>query len=711
MFSKPDLRVKFSVIILGFTSIITQIVLIREFFSVFNGNELVTGIFLANWMLLTGAGAYFGKTLKKYFLNFENFSLSHFVIGSLPIITAVGIYYVRALILPPGAMANLIQVFLVSVIILAPFCLVSGLLFTIFANLLSLILKSNVISKVYAFEAIGSLAGGIIFNFLLIFILKTFFSLILLFLINCCAAIIQYYFSGKKLLIYLSTALCLFLTYVMISGNIEKKSVQLQFPNQELVHIEDTPFGKIVVTKSHDQLNFYENGNFLYSNNNVIQNEENVHYAMSQHPHPQKVLLISGGASGILEEILKYNIQSVDYIDQNKELVEIAELYTENIIRNKKIQYIYKDARLYLKQNPEKKYDVVLINLPDPTSVQINRYFTFDFFEELKNHLNEFAVLSMSLSTISNYMGEQSKKINSSIYSTLKLFFQNVTIIPGGKNYFIASNGHISTAIAGLIENRKIQNEYVNYYYLEDSLIARESKLIENAVSENVAINNDFKPVVYYFQLQYWLSYFKLNYIVFFSVLAAFAFLIILRLNSINFGLLVTGFSASALELVLIIAFQVIYGYTYQMIGIIITFFMCGLWLGSAVLVQKLMITKKTYSIMQYMFGLFSLLIVLSLIYLRSHAGNTVCVISIFIIMVSVLGLMTGSQYSISSKLRVASVSNIAASTYAADLLGSAIGIILFAVVFIPFFGIIKSTLFIAIINFLTGLFILIKSR
>jgi spermidine synthase len=92
MFSKPDLRVKFSVIILGFTSIITQIVLIREFFSVFNGNELVTGIFLANWMLLTGAGAYFGKTLKKYFLNFENFSLSHFVIGSLPIITAVGIY-------------------------------------------------------------------------------------------------------------------------------------------------------------------------------------------------------------------------------------------------------------------------------------------------------------------------------------------------------------------------------------------------------------------------------------------------------------------------------------------------------------------------------------------------------------------------------------------------------------------------------------------
>ena len=47
--------------VLGFSSLYTQVFLLREFLSIFNGNELVLGIVLANWMLLTGTGAYLGK--------------------------------------------------------------------------------------------------------------------------------------------------------------------------------------------------------------------------------------------------------------------------------------------------------------------------------------------------------------------------------------------------------------------------------------------------------------------------------------------------------------------------------------------------------------------------------------------------------------------------------------------------------------------------
>ena len=50
---------------LGISSIITQIILIREFLSVFYGNELILGIILANWLLLTGLGAYLGKFSEK----------------------------------------------------------------------------------------------------------------------------------------------------------------------------------------------------------------------------------------------------------------------------------------------------------------------------------------------------------------------------------------------------------------------------------------------------------------------------------------------------------------------------------------------------------------------------------------------------------------------------------------------------------------------
>jgi spermidine synthase len=711
MFIKPANRVKFSIFILGFTSIITQIIVLREFLTVFNGNELITGMILANWMLLTGLGALLGSSLKKYYINFNAISYTHILIGILPIIIAFLIYYLRNILFPAGKMINLLEVFFTSLILLAPFCILAGILYTVFAHLLSSILKSNVINKVYAIEAFGSIAGGILFNFLLIFIFKTFFSLTLLLIINFSTAIIQFYITDKKAIAYVTSLITILLTLVIITSDLERKAVQLLYPNQELIYFKDTAYGKIVVTKTANQYNFYENGNFLYTNNNNIQNEENVHYAMSQHAHPENVLLISGGASGMLHEILKYNISSVDYIEQNKNLIEVAELYTSNIIHQDNINIIHNDARLFLKNKSDKKYDVVLVSLPDPTSVQINRYFTLEFFEELKKHLNEFAIVSISLSSVSNYMGEQSININSSIFSTLKLFFQSVTIIPGGKNYFIASDGHLSTAIASLIEEKKIKNEYVNYYYLEDTLISKESKLIEDIISEDIVINNDFKPVVYYFQLHYWLSYFKVNYLIFFAILIVFAVLIIVRLNYLNFGLFVTGFTASSLELILIIAFQVIYGYTYQMMGIIITFFMAGLMFGSLILAERIKVRIKTYSLIQYTIGIFSILVTLTLLLLRSSSLNVILVHFIFIVLISATGMLTGLQYAISSKLRIVSISQIAATTYATDLLGSALGAVLVTSFIIPFFGIIKVTLIIAILNFITGLFVLIKSK
>ena len=65
MEDKKERIILTSLVTLGFTSTFTQIYLIREFLTVLYGNELVIGIVLACWMLLTGAGAYLGRFFKK----------------------------------------------------------------------------------------------------------------------------------------------------------------------------------------------------------------------------------------------------------------------------------------------------------------------------------------------------------------------------------------------------------------------------------------------------------------------------------------------------------------------------------------------------------------------------------------------------------------------------------------------------------------------
>ncbi len=62
--SKAVKNLNYVVLSLGFTSTITQIILLREFLSVFYGNELVIGIILGNWMIITGIGSYLGKFRK-----------------------------------------------------------------------------------------------------------------------------------------------------------------------------------------------------------------------------------------------------------------------------------------------------------------------------------------------------------------------------------------------------------------------------------------------------------------------------------------------------------------------------------------------------------------------------------------------------------------------------------------------------------------------
>ena len=56
----PSSKLPYLIILSGFTSIITQVLLVREITTVFQGNELYMTWIISLWMLLTGLGVYSG---------------------------------------------------------------------------------------------------------------------------------------------------------------------------------------------------------------------------------------------------------------------------------------------------------------------------------------------------------------------------------------------------------------------------------------------------------------------------------------------------------------------------------------------------------------------------------------------------------------------------------------------------------------------------
>src|SRR5208283_1816695 len=93
--------------------------------------------------------------------------------------------------------------------------------------------------------------------------------------------------------------------------------------------------------------------------------------------------------------------------------------------------------------------------------------------------------------------------------------------------------------------------------------------------------NKDFSPVLYFYHLRHWMSQFNIGFGVLQVLLLVLLCVYLVRLRGTASVLFASGFAATALEIVLLLAFQVLCGSVYHQLGIIVTVFMAGLALGA----------------------------------------------------------------------------------------------------------------------------------
>lgn len=688
-----------AVVVVGISSIVTQIVLLREFLSVFYGNELVIGIVMANWMIVTAIGTFLGRYAERVQNRLGLLTVLIILLGIIPSITVFLIRFLRNSVLEIGVMPDLLQIILFSLFFIAPYCILSGFSFNVIAVLISEEKKENRIPEAYSWEAVGSVLGGLAFSIGFLYSIQTFERLFILIVVTLIAAyFISLQSQGTVAKIFiLSIALLL-----LIFGrgiNIEEITMGFVMPGQKILYHNDTPYGSLTVTEQDNQYNFFENNVLLFSTQDPASNEEAVHYTMLQHPDPRDVLLVSGGISGTTREILKYNVEKIDYVELNPAIFELGEKFTDNL-KDPRIHIISQDGRLFVRSTSS-NYDIVLINLPDPVTAQINRYYTAEFYSDVKKILKKGGVLGMSLSSSADYMNKDARLMRSILYSTLKENFLNILIIPGMRDFFIASDLVLDIRISERVVSRRLDNIYVNPYYINDKLLTRRSRGIEDLIWKDELRNLDFKPISYYRQLILWLESFDINYgilILIFTVLVIFS---LARTNTISYGMYTAGFAGSGIEIVLLLAFQILYGYVYQMMGILIAMFMAGL--ASGALMRKKIISNvniKTYMYTQVVLAVVIAFVPVILYLLQVTVVSSVVTTIAFILTTFLIACIVGFEFSTATELDQGSYSSIASRIYGFDLIGSAVGALLVSAFLIPLAGIIPVCFLIALIVF-----------
>ncbi len=695
MFSenKPHRKIVAALFILGYTSILVQLILIRELLNLFQGNELVIGLILCLWMLLTASGAGFARRSPHHVHNCRLISRLFFVEAIVPAI-AVGLLSVAdSLLFTPGTTHGLIMAFVYSLILLLPGCFITGWLFTMLASLLSESRNRNCVSHAYGWESAGSMLAGILFSLLLSFLLRTYQVLAMVLIFNCIAAWLIYpRLQGKirKVLVIATSILATVLLFIM---PVDLWMKSLHFRNERILLSRDTPFQHITVTKSNGQVNFYGNNLLLFSSNNPYHAEEAVHCAMLQHQEPKKVLIVSGGIADMSVQVFKYKtVEELHYLENDPWLVKVEKEFTD-IPKFPGLKIYTEDARKYVSQSTD-KYDVIIINSPDPSNAQINRYYTSDFFTAVKKALLQHGVFSIALSSTANYMSDEAREVNRVVFQTLQKSFARVEIIPAGRNYYLASDDSLNLNIAERLQKATFENDYLTPYSVDDDLLLQKNRQIRALITELVSsANTDLAPVAYLHQIRYWLymAEGQRSTLVLWVMLAAVSLLVIFaahKADPFSAGVFTTGFAGASSEFLVLIVYQALFGNIYQMTGLIIALYMFGLTCGAMISYKTGSNTKRCYARVQLimMFLVVSIPVVFKVATSSAGAPSWAIQGSLFAL-ITVIAYLAGLAFNKATLLTRSSVVITASNLYAIDLAGAASGILLTSMLLTPLLG------------------------
>ncbi len=684
----------------GFLATVVQVLLLRSIVVVFQGNELMMGWTLGIWMFLTGAGSWLGQRNLSGRLSRKAYRFT-LLLAWIPPLVLVFMTTGKNLVLPPGTLVNPFYFLGILFVLLSPVCLLTGILYAWLVRTRGT--PGNQFIRVYGTEALGSLLGGAAVSFLLIQWFNVLQSLLV------AALLVHLILLTVKWIRETFISLCLLsgLTVLTFFLPVDVQIKSLLF-NQNVLLSRETPDGNLTLSKNGEEYSFFENGNLFFTTNDVVVNEEFIHYAMLQHSRPEKILLVSGGIAGMVDEILKYpSITHVDYVEPNPELVRMASPY-HPLPEDPRVHLVTADARRHIRKtsNP---YDIAVMAIPDPSSLQLNRFYTDEFASELKSKMAKDGVVIYGLSPTGNYLAPEKEKIGAALFHTLSGRFRHVIIVPGERDYYVASDRPVSARMGELSRIRGTDNVYVNPEYMDDpSLVARGNRIREQ-VSQVRVSNRDRHPLPVFYHSLHFLSRFSgKKYLV--LVLPILLLLLpLLLMNPVSAGMYVTGFTASSVEILLIFWFQVVFGNLYSAIGIIFALFMGGLALG-AFSEFRFRSGGRYYLIVQALLGLCMLGIPL-LWRVTAPALPGFLLWLLFIAALMIPAFLTGLQYVNLTLLYHPDTVRSASFINAADLWGSALGILVVSTALVPLAGIDGSCLILAALNGLVVAGFLIRKQ
>ncbi len=722
---------------------VVQIILLREFMAVFYGNELSIGLVLASWLFWVGMGSWSGNAVLRRRVSSSYFFLLLQIFTYLTAFAAILlIKHVRVLFhIPYGEFISLADLASFAFIALALPCLLIGFQFSFLASSAAknCPAKGDPSAWVYAYESLGSMATGLILTLLVI---RWFSNVTGLVLFASVVLATFAWLNGSKTALA-GWIICLLFVLSPASRQIESRLMRAYWQSMgteiRLVDWRHSRLGELAVIDWGGEKSLYANGVKVTSLPDPIGSQALASLLMSQHPSPHAVLLIGGGLGGLAPELARYADSEVTYLELEATAFRIALSQLQDSaaatwqLPNLKVVHV--DGRFYLRQQ-SKKYDLIIVNIGRPASAASNRFYTQEFFQLAKQRLNDNGILALcQVPASAEYMSRELLKLNSAIYQALRREFSDILILPADEAIYFAANGHNllqsdAKILAERYRQRGIECEYFFPQMFSQFILQDRIQYVRQALETETSqrINQDFYPISYFSDLVLWhklvrgsnaflsrLSEAGISSFLLPLTVLALSWLILslsfrnaraIRATSILLVTAIIGFAGLAFNVLLILAYQTIFGYIYEQIGLALAAFMLGLAAASMIFNHFLQELPERLWLTAIL--LLITITALAMPAILAFVADSSSQSWLFLLIVwsgAILGaafpLLCQAYSAIHKHKQLASV-------YAADLMGGMLGSILLSGLMVPLLGFSNTLAIIALMTLTAALVLII---
>jgi spermidine synthase len=709
-------HIRAALFLVGGTATASQILSIRELLVVFHGTELFLGVVLGAWLLLEAVGCY-GSRRRAMATDdpLRAFAALQILLGVASLWSVLAPRAFRYVLhLPAGEALGLSHILLASIVVLAPVSLADGALFPLACRCLALAdPRRDSAAHAYLFQALGACGAGALLVLWLLHVCTNLELAAGLLALNAAAAAIctalARRWHRRRILTTAVLAGAPILALLIASPALDRASARMLWHGHQLAKTANSAYANIAVIRHEEQLTVFSNG--LPSATMPTPDlavYDLAHFPLLFHPDPERILVIGPALGGLVREVAAHKVQRLVYAEHDPLVLEYFREFGAPLVaaemRERALRIRQVEGRLLLLTEPD-AYDVILVNLPMPSSLVLNRYFSADFFRLAQTRMRRQALLALPLPGSETVLPRELETVHQTLFTSLRHVFPHVRPLPGSPTLYLASHDpavlHLdAAALTARLQARQIATPHLNQAYLrfrtDPVRLAGHRRMLEGA---RVPVNRDLAPWGVFASL---LAVHRVmspeavpllaalgsataRYALWGAMLVALALILVRGCAnpSLTFGWAIasTGFAGMQMTIILIFLFQVVHANLYHSIGLLTGLFMLGaavgaLWLGRATRLRLLLLES----------AILTLLGSAALVVGWESAGRQG---TIFLLM-ALSGLLTGAAFPVVSGL-VAGAGPLGASraalVYALDLLGAVWGALLTAALLVPVLG------------------------